>query len=140
MATGYKRGLEGYVRDRIEEMSDLTASGAVVTTTADLYRFQKTLHRAGDGFLSEASRELLFHAHETFGPTMDLSYLGLLTKHSFQDGGETITLVGLGTGSNYGFRSRITRLLEKTPVTSSSATSTKTRPWAQRCTASWNDC
>ena len=113
MATGYKRGLDGYVRDHPEEFSNLTASGDVITTTADLHRFQKALHRGGDEFLSKPSRELLFHSHHSFGQSMDLSYLGLLLRRSFEESGETITLVGLGTGSNYGFRSRVTRLLEK---------------------------
>ena len=103
-ATGYKMGLTGYVRDRTEEPSNITASGDIVTTVGDLFRFNRALTRDSEKILSEDDKTLL--------PRSQM----LIPIHLCNgDGGEkdTLTLVGLGTGSSYGFRSRMSSFLEK---------------------------
>jgi CubicO group peptidase (beta-lactamase class C family) len=103
-ATGYKMGLAGYVRDRTEEPSNITASGDIVTTVGDLFSFNRALARDSEKILSEDDKTLL--------PRSQV----LVPVHLCnEDGGgkDTLTFVGLGTGSNYGFRSRMSTFLEK---------------------------
>lgn len=101
-ATAYKMGLAGYVRDRTEEPSNIIASGDIVSTTGDLFKFNRALARYSEKLLSEEEKTLL--------PRSQAS----LPVHLCNGGGEdTLTCVGLGTGSNYGFRSRMTSLVEK---------------------------
>lgn len=106
LATGYKKGLGGYVRDRVQEPSNILASGDIITTTGDLHKLLKWLGSKGDPLLSDEYMRLLLQPQG--GGSR--AYVGFLRFDNI--GGETITVVGLGTGSNYGFRSRMTRLME----------------------------
>jgi CubicO group peptidase (beta-lactamase class C family) len=113
LATGYKMGISGYVRDRSEEMSNVLASGDVITTTADLYKFQRMLHHEGDDVLSEASKKLLLGTDTRHDASPGDPYIGRREKYTTHSGEPLeLTVYGHGTGSNYGFRSHMTRFIE----------------------------
>ncbi|UCG62329.1 MAG: serine hydrolase [Candidatus Zixiibacteriota bacterium] len=102
MACGYKMGLAGYVRDRTEEPSIIIASGDIVSTTGDLFKFNRAMIPGSEVLLSDNDKAVLPKSEAT-----------IPVDSCDGKGTDTVTVRGLGTGSNYGFRSRMTRLLDK---------------------------
>jgi CubicO group peptidase (beta-lactamase class C family) len=107
MATGYQKGLEAYALADIEEESTRLAAGNILSTTGDLYLFQKILDLEGDDILSEKNKQMLLNAHS---PNSSLA--GLVMSVPYNDGKDKMTFVRVG-GSSYGFCALMDRIIEK---------------------------
>jgi CubicO group peptidase (beta-lactamase class C family) len=106
-ATGYKKGLNGLVLAGTEEESNRLSAGAIMTTTEDLYRFQRALNFEGDNILSPKYKRMLFQINK-----FPFSYAGRIFKMPYHDGRDTLTILSAG-GSSYGFRALFGRVIEK---------------------------
>lgn len=106
-ATGYKKGLNGLVSAGTEEESNRLSAGAIMTTTEDLYRFQRALNFEGDKILSPQYKRMLFQINK-----FPFSYAGRIFKMPYHDGRDTLTVLSAG-GSSYGFRALFGRVVEK---------------------------
>ncbi|UCG62328.1 MAG: serine hydrolase [Candidatus Zixiibacteriota bacterium] len=112
LAIGYKKGINGLVFDLEEVPSNLIGAGDMVSTTGDLFKFQRILDPGNDLVLSKPSKELLFQEQFKINDLLVRTNVATLAKHVYNDGVDTVTQYGIGTGGNYGFRARLTRLLE----------------------------
>jgi CubicO group peptidase (beta-lactamase class C family) len=106
IASGYMKGLGGLVLAGREEESNRLAAGDLITTTGDLYRFQRTLGFEGDDLLSEEYKELLLKP-QAGGNT----YVGGRFAVPHSSGEDTLTVLTSG-GSSYGFNARVDRIIE----------------------------
>ncbi len=112
VATGYKKGLSGYTRTNSERGSNTLGAGDIISTTEDLYHFQRILNRGGDDILSEEYKRLLFQPPDS-PDNVVYTYAGPIERRPYNNGIDTLTTYGLGTGSSYGFQSRMTNFMEK---------------------------
>ncbi|NIO49381.1 MAG: serine hydrolase [Candidatus Aminicenantes bacterium] len=107
MATGYKKGLEGYALAGMEEESTRLAAGNILSTVKDLYIFQKILDFKGDNILSEKNKKMLLEPH-----SRNFSLAGLVMSVPYNEGKDKMTFIRAG-GSSYGFRALMDRIIEK---------------------------
>jgi len=103
MATGYKKGIRGLVLAGTEEVSNCLGSNGIISTSEDLYKFQRILNLQEDRILNIKSKRNLL---SSLTP-------GLITKISYNKGRDTLTVVSPGFGSSYGYRAYVERILEK---------------------------
>jgi CubicO group peptidase (beta-lactamase class C family) len=107
MATGYQRGLEGYALAHTEEESTRLAAGNILSTTQDMFRFQRILNFEGDAILSEKSKKMLLEQH-----VRGFSLAGLIMSVPYNEKKDNLTFVRAG-GSSYGFQALMDRIVEK---------------------------
>jgi hypothetical protein len=107
VASGYMKGLNGYVHAPLENESNRLAGGDLMSTAEDLYLFQKVWSFKGDNVLSEEYKRLLLKAHTPYG-----GYGVSLHTVSYNNGKDRLTLASHG-GSSYGFRASLERIIEK---------------------------
>jgi CubicO group peptidase (beta-lactamase class C family) len=118
-ATGYKRGISGLVNNRNEEESNCLGAGDIITTTIDLYKFQKIFTPKGDNILSKEYKDLLLKPQTPAftgydGNKIFLSYSAEISPVSYNDGKETLNIIwDKSEGSSYGYRARVARFMEK---------------------------
>lgn|GEM_PF-1010803 len=112
LAVGYKKGINGYVFDLEEVPSNLLGAGDMISTTKDLYQFQKILSADNNLVLSKRFKEMLFEEQYKINNNLVRTNVATLAKYVYNDGNDTITQYGIGTGGNYGFQARLTRFLE----------------------------
>jgi CubicO group peptidase (beta-lactamase class C family) len=118
-ATGYKKGISGLVNNRNEEESNCLGAGDIISTTTDLYKFQKIFTLKEDNILSKEYKDILFKPQTpTFtgydGNKLFLSYSAEISPVSYNNGKETLNIIWeKSEGSSYGYRARITRFMEK---------------------------
>jgi len=109
MATGYMHGLNGLVLADLEKMSNRLGAGDLISTSEDLNRFQRALGGNDGRILSKKYWDLLFAPQGRFG-AVEMTYIGAL--YSSGNGENKMTVLGVGEGSRFGFRSRMTRFME----------------------------
>jgi CubicO group peptidase (beta-lactamase class C family) len=118
-ATGYKKGISGLVNNRNEEESNCLGAGDIISTTTDLYKFQKIFTPKADSILTKEYKDLLIKPQTpTFtgydGNKIFLSYSAEISPVSYNDGKETLNIIwDKSEGSSYGYRARVTRFMEK---------------------------
>jgi CubicO group peptidase (beta-lactamase class C family) len=112
LAVGYKKGIDGFVFDLEEEPSNLIGAGDMLSTTGDLFKFQRILTIDNELILSRPYKELLFEEQYKINDFLVRTNVATLAKTPYGEGNDTLTVYGIGTGGNYGFRARLTRLLE----------------------------
>lgn len=112
LATGYKRGLRGYATDLEEVNANNLGAGDMISTTGDLYRFQKILSPEDGPILSPRTRQLIFTEQYRMNDFFVRTLLATLAQTPYNDGQDTLRVFGIGTGGSYGFRSRLTRLID----------------------------
>jgi CubicO group peptidase (beta-lactamase class C family) len=118
-ATGYKRGINGLINNRQEEESNCLGAGDIISTTIDLYKFQKIFNHIGDNVITKEYKDLLLKPQTpTFtgydGNKIFLSYSAEISPVSYNNGKETLNIIWeKSEGSSWGYRARITRFMEK---------------------------
>lgn len=112
LATGYRKGLNGYVEDLREEQSNNIGAGDIISTTGDLFRFQRALSRDNDLILSKKTKQMLFEEQFRINDRLIRTMAATLALFPYNNGNDTLTLYGIGAGGNYGFQARMSRLLE----------------------------
>jgi CubicO group peptidase (beta-lactamase class C family) len=116
-ATGYKKGINGLVNCKDEEESNRIGAGNIISSSTDLYKFQKIFNYESDVVLSKKYKELLLKPQTpTFkgydGNNLFLGYSSDVSQLTYQN--DTLHILWkLAEGSSYGYRARITRFLEK---------------------------
>jgi len=111
-AVGYKKGLNGYVTDLKEVNANNLGAGDLISTTGDLYRFQRLLNPDNDLVLSRKTKELLFEEQFRINNYFVRTMVATLAQTPYNDGRDTLRVYGIGTGGNYGFQARLTRLVD----------------------------
>lgn len=113
LAVGYKKGIDGFVTDLEEEPSMSIGAGDMLSTTGDLFRFQRILSIDNDLILSRPYKELLFEEQYQINELLVRTNVATLAKAPYgEENNDTLTVYGIGTGGNRGFQARLTRLLE----------------------------
>ena len=112
LAVGYKKGIHDLVFDLEEEPSNLIGAGDMISRTGDLFKFQKILSTDNELVLSKPFKELLFEEQYQINDMLVRTNVATLAKSPYGGGNDTLTIYGIGTGGNYGFQARLTRLLE----------------------------
>jgi CubicO group peptidase (beta-lactamase class C family) len=112
LAVGYKKGLDGYVADLKEEQLNNLGAGDMISTTGDLYRFQRILSPDNDLVLSRKTKQLLFEEQFRINNWFVRTMVATLAQTPYNDGQDTLRVFGIGTGGNYGFQARLTRLVD----------------------------
>lgn len=112
LAIGYKRGLCGYVMDLKEEHSNNLGAGDMISTTGDLFRFQRILSPKSGSVLSLKTWQLLFKEQYRINDWLVRTMLATLAQIPYNKGEDTLLVYGIGAGGNYGFQSRLTRLVD----------------------------
>lgn len=112
MAVGYKKGLSGYVSAPKEEQSNRLAAGDIVSTTEDLYRFQRAVNTEGGGILTRKSMRLLLEPQLRLSDELVASYFGALGNRSWDAGRGGARFFGIGMGGSKGYRSFVRRYIE----------------------------
>lgn len=111
-AVGYRKGLNGYVTDLKEVNANNLGAGDMISTTGDLYRFQRLLNPDNDLVLSRKTKELLFEEQFRINNYFVRTMVATLAQTPYNDGRDTLRVYGIGTGGNYGFQARLTRLVD----------------------------
>jgi len=118
-AIGYKKGINGLVNNRQEEESNCLGAGDIISTTIDLYKFQKIFNHTEDNILTKEYKDLLLKPQTPIftgydGNKIFLSYSAEISPVSYNDGKEILNIMWeKSEGSSYGYRARITRFMEK---------------------------
>jgi len=108
LATGYMRGISGFIKAYIEDKSTALAAGDIVSTAYDLYLWQKVLSLNGDRILSASSKKALFQPVLSDSP---MTMLGPHYKIPYDNGKKTLA-VSMLNGSSSGYVSCIGRQTE----------------------------
>ena len=113
MATGYQRGVTGIVKSRINEQSNHFAAGDVISTSMDLFRFQRWLNYEPDEILSEEYKRLLLKTQIRFNSNFSATYYGSKYKQFYNNKKDSLTLLGVGISGSFGYRCRMTRFFNE---------------------------
>ena len=113
MATGYQRGVTGIVRSRINEQSNHFAAGDVISTSADLFRFQQWLNFETDKILSEPYKKLLLETQIRFNSNFNATYYGSKYCQFYNNDKDSLILLGVGVSGSFGYRCRMTRFFNE---------------------------
>ena len=113
-AKGYKKGINGLINARQEEESNNLGAGDIISSTLDLYKFQKIFNSTGDALLTKEFKDSLFKTQFKGWGQLLFSYAGDIYTVSYNEGKQALNILwGSPEGSSYGYRSRMTRFLEK---------------------------
>ena len=108
MATGYQKGINGLVLARKNEQSNHFAAGDLISTSKDLYLFQRCLNYKSDRLMSPRYMKLLLEAQDQGG-----AFIGSKYKQFYHDNKRYLEIMGLGTSTSFGFRNRMTRFINE---------------------------
>ena len=112
VASGYKKGLAGHVMALREEQSNRLAAGDMVSTTGDLYRFQRAMNEKGGKVLTEEYLRMLFEPQLRLSHDLMASYFGAIGTRSWDAGKGRTRFFGIGMGGSWGYRSFLRRYIE----------------------------
>jgi CubicO group peptidase (beta-lactamase class C family) len=111
MATGYQKGITGIVTARKNEESNHFGGGDLISTSADLFRFQQCLSYESDKILSSKYKKLLLETQIEYNANVGSAFIGSKYKQAYQNGTKYLEMVGVGTSTAFGFRTRMTRFI-----------------------------
>jgi hypothetical protein len=108
MATGYMRGLTGFIHAGFEDKSTALAAGDLLTSAQDLYLWDNGMRDCSDKILSAESKKLLYKA---IFPGQIYTYGGPVFKIPYDEGKKTLTVNRI-SGSSTGYSAAMDRIFE----------------------------
>ena len=112
MATGYQRGVTGIVRSRINEQSNHFGAGDLMSTTYDLFLFQRCLNYESDPILSAEYKRMLLDKQSKNNRYGGVFFGSKYTQY-FNDKNDSLNIIGVGTSGSFGYRARMTRFVNE---------------------------
>jgi len=112
MATGYQRGVTGIVKSRVNEQSNHFAAGDLISTTYDLFLFQRCLNYDSDSVLPSDLKKMLLD-RQSKNNTFDGVFFGSKYTQYFNNNRDSLVLIGVGTSGSFGYRARMTRFVNE---------------------------
>jgi CubicO group peptidase (beta-lactamase class C family) len=110
MATGYQRGVTGIVKSRINEQSNHFAGGDLISTTKDIFLFQRCLNYSSDSVLSSDYKKLLLKK-QVGNTNFGAGFIGSKSTTYYNNKKDSIEMIGVGTSGSFGYRARMTRFI-----------------------------